>query len=733
MRSDSLIPLVGAIVNFALALFVLLQSPRSAVARVFFVLVGSFAVWNFGTFWMFTIPADALYSPNYYRALYWARFLQFGVICIPVSFFHLSFLIAGLRIPPKLLYVLYAVTVGLFISNFTGLVVRGVYYTGFAWYTEGGPLFVPVFVLFALDWASVLVLVRHRRRQPRLVRRRLTPLIVAQTSIALLGSNDALPIVVQPAYYPFTDTPIYPVGSICVIFYGLIVGYSVLQHQLLNVHVVLGRFGAHLVRMLFFFCIGFCLLLILAAISPLHYNWVSFFGSLGVLMASAIIASTFFPKLLGGGAEGLERRLLGDQFEYQEQVRAFLNEMSHYTEMSQLQEQIHELLVRTFRLDTYQIILREEVTNSFILLQAQPEEPSRPLPEFQVDSPTFEFFQESGRDYLMLGDENIRLPGGTLERRARSALRHIRADFCFPLMYHEDPLGLLLVGKKATGDPFTATDVTLLSELARNLSVAINQIRLKRQITQAQELELLGRMSRGMAHDLNNLLTPISTLFQLTQETGTLDQELLPVATRNLASVHAYIREALFFSEHLRPDIQLAKLDSLVEQAINVAKSSRTKDVRIVSRLADDVWAELDAVLVLRLIANVITNAIDASAPGGEMVVSLERTSRIDADREWLRVRVQDFGEGIPREHLNRIFTPYFTTKNRGDRDRGFGLGLAICRKIAALHGGNLSIESQVRRGTTVQIDLPSRPAAAAEPAAATTQSSRLAAVQNAA
>jgi two-component system nitrogen regulation sensor histidine kinase GlnL len=68
-----------------------------------------------------------------------------------------------------------------------------------------------------------------------------------------------------------------------------------------------------------------------------------------------------------------------------------------------------------------------------------------------------------------------------------------------------------------------------------------------------------------------------------------------------------------------------------------------------------------------------------------------------------------DHGEGIPRENLERIFTPYFTTKNRDSRGRGFGLGLAICRKIATLHGGSLTIDSQVKKGTTVQLDLPTR------------------------
>jgi signal transduction histidine kinase len=216
-----------------------------------------------------------------------------------------------------------------------------------------------------------------------------------------------------------------------------------------------------------------------------------------------------------------------------------------------------------------------------------------------------------------------------------------------------------------------------------------------------------------MAHDLNNLLTPVSTLLQLTEENGVFDEELLPVAARNLATMRAYIREALFFSENLRPDIQFTRLDLLLRQAIEVAANSRKKDVRIVPPAPSEVLVEADGVLIQRLIANLITNAIDASPLGSEIKVTLERLARIDEHRDWLRVRIIDQGEGIAREHLSRIFTPYFTTKNRGDANRGFGLGLAICRKIATLHGGTLSIESQFKRGTAVQLDLPSRQVAA--------------------
>jgi signal transduction histidine kinase len=83
---------------------------------------------------------------------------------------------------------------------------------------------------------------------------------------------------------------------------------------------------------------------------------------------------------------------------------------------------------------------------------------------------------------------------------------------------------------------------------------------------------------------------------------------------------------------------------------------------------------------------------------------------------EWVRVRVVDQGEGIPKENLTRILKPYFTTKNRGDENRGFGLGLAISRKIVNLHGGNLSIASVLKKGTTVHFDLPIRQPANTSP-----------------
>ena len=229
----------------------------------------------------------------------------------------------------------------------------------------------------------------------------------------------------------------------------------------------------------------------------------------------------------------------------------------------------------------------------------------------------------------------------------------------------------------------------------------------------AEELELIGRMSRGMAHDLNNLLTPVSTLLQLLRD-NLLDpsksEELLPVTLRNVSTMQSYIREALFFSQNHTPRLEPGRLDQVIQKAVATAEPAlKRKEMDLVVSAPGDVIVEMDSVLIQRLVANLLSNAIDASPPQSTIRVELQRLARTEAHRDWLRIKIMDEGEGIKREHLKRILKPYFTTKDRGDETRGFGLGLAICRQIVHLHGGNLNIASEERKGTTVQVDLPSR------------------------
>lgn len=700
------IPLSGFIVNVLFAFFVFSRGPRIPANRVYLVLTLSIAVWNLGCYNLLIVPAD-----DAARALFWARFVFIGCIFGVAAFFHLAMIIAGFSLG-RWVYWLYGFQTLLALSDFTQLFIRDVQFLGDSgWYAVAGPLFYVFTIPFSLMFSSIFVLLRRRQTLPPLRKRQLTPLIAGQALLSILGANDLLPIM-GIVYYPFTEVQVYPWGSLAAVFYGVITAYSVLQHQLLDIKVSLSRYAALLVRFIFLFSITVGLLLIVSAFTG-AFSRRSFAAALFVFMLGALLAALLFPRLFGSNVfETFERRLLGDAFEYQDRVRKFIETVPWQSDLSSLLDDLHALFVGVFGFEHYWVILRDETERSFGVARAFPEDTRAQVPELKVPSPLFTYFEWGHHEYLALGSDYRRLQAGDLERGALDQLTAFNAEFAFPLVSDRVLYGLVLIGKKAEGDPFTGTDLQLLVDLSKQLSLIINQIRLKDEIMRAQELELLGRMSRGMAHDLNNLLTPIWTLLQLAHEDSSreaMDEDLIAVALRNVKMVRAYIKEALFFSENLRPDLQIGRLDILVEQTVEALQRNKKKDIKIVTRTFGEVTVEMDEILIQRMLANLISNAIDASPNGSEIRVEIEQLVKTEAARDWLRLKVIDLGEGIPRENLDRVLTPYFTTKNRGDEGRGFGLGLAISRKIVALHGGHLNISSQVRKGTTVQIDLPSR------------------------
>ncbi|MEQ1859914.1 MAG: ATP-binding protein [Chthoniobacteraceae bacterium] len=697
------IPLSGFVVNMLFGLFVFSRDRRAPANRVYLLLAVSIAIWNLGCYHL-------LIHHTREEALFWARFVFVGCIIGVVAFFHLAMIVAGFRV--KWISWLYVFQAFLVATDCTSYFIRDVQFLGSSgWYAVAGPMFYVFVAPFTLMFGSIFVLLKRRRELPLFQRRRLTPIIVAQSMLSVFGANDLLPVI-GIYHYPLTQVQVYPWGSLAAVFYGVITAYSVLQHQLLDIQVNIGRYAAHIVRVLFLFSITLGLLLVASAVTD-AFNPTAFGAAVIVFLASTIIAAFLFPRLFGKGVETLERRILGDRFEYQDRVRAFIQALPWQNDLDALLEDLHLLLTRTFGLRGYDLILRDEAARAFTRSRAHPELPREHIPELKIPSPVMEFFEWRAAEYLVLSSEYQRGTVTRTERLAREQLAGFSADFCLPLLAEKELVGLLFVGAKTAEEPYTSTDLQLLINLAKNLSLIVNQIRLKEEIMRAQEFDLLGRMSRGMAHDLNNLLTPISTLIQLAtegQSEAALDEDLLSVASRNVRSFRAYIKEALFFSENLRPDLQVGRLDFIVENAVDAARATRRKDVRIVAETPGEVSVEIDEVLIQRLLNNLISNSVDASSPGGEIRVVLDRLAKTEAARDWFRLRVIDQGEGIPTENLDRVLRPYFTTKDRGDEARGFGLGLAISRRIVALHGGQLTISSQVRRGTVVQIDLPSRP-----------------------
>lgn len=323
--------------------------------------------------------------------------------------------------------------------------------------------------------------------------------------------------------------------------------------------------------------------------------------------------------------------------------------------------------------------------------------------------------------FAALIDEGWTTPESLLRRKPT----HARADLQSFVDSHT--LGLLMttpkgsptpslivaLGRKADESPFTYPEIERLQTLVALLDNLLARSRRAAHAALLARMEYLAVASRGLAHDLKNLITPVSTYLQHTDGLYPPESpagEVHASAKRATQIMSDYVRENLFFAEKLSPKFERFEVAVLLEQArdaVSAPADARKITIAIMDQSRDEFVA--DRVLLQRLLVNLLSNAIDASPPGGVVTLSA-RGLRAG----WIRLDVSDQGTGIPQENIARIFDPYFTTKEFGNELRGFGLGLTIAQKIALLHHGEISVSSRAGQGTTFSVDLPNARAGAA-------------------
>jgi signal transduction histidine kinase len=273
----------------------------------------------------------------------------------------------------------------------------------------------------------------------------------------------------------------------------------------------------------------------------------------------------------------------------------------------------------------------------------------------------------------------------------------------------DSPSLLFALGPKHSLRPYTYPDIVLLLSLAELMDNILSHARLSAHSAKISRMEAAAMMSRGLAHDLNNLTTPVSTylLHRESQDPpGSAEAEVYNAARNSIKVMQDYIRESLFFARKLIPEFKDVDAAEIVASAGRLAEeraARRNVKLKIVSDGALPFTA--DYALVQRLVLNLVHNAIDASRPGAVVEISAARR-----DPDQICIVVADQGAGIPPEIIRRIFDPFFTTKDTGDEVRGLGLGLAICRKIADLHGGEIELTGRHGHGAVFTAVFPKSP-----------------------
>ena len=712
MKSFILIPLFAAIVNSALAFFVFSRDPKLRTNQIFLLWGLCIASWNFGAFCLFRVT-----TPE--AALVWARITGFAVIFLPPIFLHLTLLITK-RSWPRYLTGAYVIA-GLFaLSDFTPFFIRTTRNAGYAWWSVAGPGFWAYANVYfpAVVFPALIPLGQQIIGTSKDMKRQFATLVVADVLLVVCGTHDLLPVMGFD-YYPLpllSHLRIYPIGLFAASLYGLLVAYAVLHDQILDIRVSLGRQAATLLRLGFLLGIAYLLLITASLILPNSFSLASFVVSMGVLAASAVITSQFFPRLLGGQSERLERRLLGDRFEYEQQVTAFTGTLLSLHKAPLIVKETLAILRDAMKLSFGQMVILDIKTEEIQILETYP----KSLTPAQTDNlrgngPIFEFFQKTKEQYLDCRNTQLTLWTGDVEKRAREALKDINPEFVIRIGSSEHPFGLMVIGRIQRGTPVSPLDMDLLITLCEHVGFALERVRLAEQTEITIKRENMEKTARALAHDLNNLISPIAVYLHMMasqHEPGTDEWEAHRLSQKKLTTFREYVDETLLLgsTKAINP-IPLTcglLLKAVVEVCEDRAKAS---GVTLHPSLpANDPQFVGDRIHLQRALANLVNNSIDACQPGKAVTLSATELPKSRKGLGWIRFTVADTGSGISPENLNRVFEPYFTTRDTGNRTRGFGLGLAVVQQIVRLHYGTITLKSAVGVGTTIQIDLPLDP-----------------------
>jgi len=242
-----------------------------------------------------------------------------------------------------------------------------------------------------------------------------------------------------------------------------------------------------------------------------------------------------------------------------------------------------------------------------------------------------------------------------------------------------------------------------------------HEVRLERQLRQAQKMEAIGTLAGGIAHDFNNLLMGIQGNISL----SLLDIEADSPYVKNLKKIEQYIQNGVDLTKQLlgfarggKYEISLLNLNELLEEQ-NLMFSRTNKEIVFKNEFKPDLWSvEADRGQIEQVLMNLYLNALQAMPDGGTLTT---RTANVTIDKDhyspyfvkagkYIQMTIEDTGVGMDESVQQRIFDPFFTTKEMG---RGTGLGLASVYGIVKNHEGFINVFSKPGQGTRFEIYLP--------------------------
>lgn len=684
--------------------FVLYKNWKDRTNRAFFAFAMMVASWSLAYyFWQTAAEAGA--------ALLWCRLLMAAAIFIPVTYLHFVFRLLNLQNRRRFLIFSYALFAGFLLLDLTPLFVNHVEpFRGFNFWPMAGATF-GVFLVF---WYSYVIyatywLYRKFKVAEGIRRLQLKYVLVGMVFAFAGGSTN---------FFMWYRVAIPPVLNIMVSAYVGTIAYSIIRYRLMDIRIVARRILVYITLCLMLYSAFYVVVIMENRLFSGLFTQRALL--VGIILASAAVP--FFQWLSKQIERAANKYLFFTLYNYQETINGVSDRLTYYTDLNKISALITHTIESSMGVEHVAISLIDEGNKARV---------KDPLHKYLALTERPVVYEEL--DFL-ISDERLKYERATFRAVAKQ-MEAIGAAVCVPLISSGRLIGILSLGKKTVGDPFTVEDLGLLTALSNQASIAIDNARLLKKVRdfnkslaakvdeQTKDLseksrhleELLHMKSdflRVVNHQLNTPLSVMRGYFSMMDEGDYTPEKALPVikmALERMTSTVADFWDAYELEgermEMLPERVDLAGvIERLVAEKRNLPLAQERKlslEIRAPEFELPIVWCDLKK--ITHAISNLLDNAVFYTRKGGvEVSYNL-------ADSNFLQVNVRDTGMGITEQNRPKIFQKfsrgYGASSMHAD---GSGLGLYICKKIVEGNDGTISFTSEGEdRGTTFSFTVP--------------------------
>jgi signal transduction histidine kinase len=494
--------------------------------------------------------------------------------------------------------------------------------------------------------------------------------------------------------------------SLTVIYVGFAT-YSIVRHRLMDINIVFKKGTTYVFLLALLFVPSFLFILISQKV---FFNKISYLFS-AVIVALLFLVTILFYRMKPQTEKVVEQLLFKHLYDYRETLAKFSKAMVSILDLQSLSKNIIETIAQTMGVEKASLFLWNEEKGSYSLFESKNIKMTGSTPKLSKDDPLPRYLQKVRE--IIIREELAKWANIPELNDVINKMSLLEAEVSIPFISKGQLIGMINLSHKFNKDIYSHEDIELLSTLANQTAIAVENARLyedlkrsKSYIRRADRLASLGTLTAGLAHEIRNPLVAIKTLTQLLPDR--LDDEefrdqFLKIASGEVDRIASLVNELLDFARHSDPKLELEDINTVLDGMILlVSTETKKKQINTLRSYASDLPpVQIDREQIKQVFLNILLNAIQATPENGKITVKTRFFTK-PGGKPYVQIEFTDTGCGIPGEHLEDIFNPFFTTKTTGS-----GLGLSISHQIVQDHKGYIDVESQLDKGSSFFINLP--------------------------